>query len=81
MSSRQLAKSIDDFGQVVEALLIKYGKNIVDEQSVLNRLANATFDIYTSAVVLSRATQSLNSNLSSAQHERLMAEAWVFEVI
>ncbi|KAF2880484.1 hypothetical protein ILUMI_25691 [Ignelater luminosus] len=77
--SRLLAKNIDAFGQAVEMALIKYGKNIVNEQFILNRLANATFDMYSSAVVLSRASRALNENLPSAAHEKLMAETWVFE--
>ncbi|CAG9855486.1 unnamed protein product [Phyllotreta striolata] len=78
-SANLLAKCFDSFGQAVEMVLIKYGKNIVNEQFILNRLANATFDIYTSAVVLSRASTSLKEELSSANHEKLMAEAWTLE--
>lgn len=61
-------------------VLIKYGKSIVNEQFILNRLANATFDIYSSAVVLSRASQTLKEGGSSASHERLLAETWTSEV-
>jgi len=78
-SASLVAKNIDAFGQSVEMVLIKYGKNIVDEQFVLNRLANATIDIYTSAVVLARATKSLNEGLPSANHEKLMTEIWCLE--
>lgn len=73
-------QNIDHFGQTVESVLIKYGRSIVDEQFVLNRLAQAVIDIYTSAVVLSRASRSLKDQLSSAQHEKLMTGAWVYEV-
>lgn len=61
-------------------VLIKYGKSIVNEQFILNRLANSAIDIYTSAVVLSRASNSLENGKSSANHEKLMAEAWIHEV-
>lgn len=61
-------------------VLIKYGKSIVNEQFILNRLANATFDIYSSAVVLSRSTDALRAGTKTAQHEKLMAEAWTLEV-
>lgn len=74
-----VAKNVDAFSQAVEMVLIKYGKGIVNEQFILNRFANATFDIYSSAVVLSRASSSLNDNLESANHEKLMTEAWVLE--
>ncbi|CAH1377996.1 hypothetical protein MTP99_019377 [Tenebrio molitor] len=75
----QLAKKIDAFGQAVEMVLIKYGKGIVDEQFILNRLANSAIDVYTSAVVLSRASTSLDKGLPTANHEKLMTEAWVLE--
>ncbi|XP_057656390.1 very long-chain specific acyl-CoA dehydrogenase, mitochondrial [Diorhabda carinulata] len=74
-----VAKNIDTFNQAVEMVLIKYGRGIVNEQFILNRFANATFDIYSSAVVLSRASSSLQDNLESANHEKLMAETWVLE--
>lgn len=67
-------------GEAVESLLIKYGKKIIDEQFLLNRLANAAIDTYTMAVVLSRATRSLSLGLPSAQHELLLAEVWCSEV-
>lgn len=60
-------------------VLIKYGKGIVDEQFILNRLANAAIDIYTSAVVISRASRSLDKGLPTAAQEKLMAEAWTLE--
>ncbi|XP_060537104.1 very long-chain specific acyl-CoA dehydrogenase, mitochondrial [Cylas formicarius] len=78
-SAGNIAKSIDSFGQSIEMVLIKYGKSIVNEQFILNRLTNCTFDIYTSVVALSRASTALNSNLETAQHEKLMAEAWTLE--
>lgn len=71
---------MENFGQVIESSLIKYGRGIVDEQFILNRIAQAAFDTYTMAVVLSRATTSLNKNLPSAEHELLMAQTWCMEV-
>lgn len=74
-----VARNVDAFGQAVEMVLIKYGKGIVNEQFILNRLADAAIDTYTSAVVLSRASRSLTNQLESAKHEKLLAEAWVLE--
>lgn len=68
------------FGEGVESLLIKYGRGIVDEQFLLNRIASAAIDTYTMAVVLSRATRSLSQGLPSSQHELLMTQAWCTEV-
>lgn len=61
-------------------VLIKYGKSIVNEQYILNRLANSAMDIFASACVTSRASGSLNLGLPTANHEKLMAETFVFEV-
>ncbi len=79
-SAKLCAESIQLFGKTVEQLLIKHGKNIVDQQFLLNRLADCAIDTYAMVVVLSRATTSLNNKLDTADHERLMAEAWCIEV-
>ena len=71
---------MEAFGASAENLLFKHGKKIIDQQFLLNRLANATIDLYASAVVLSRATKSLNENLPSAAHEEKIARVWVNEV-
>jgi very long chain acyl-CoA dehydrogenase len=73
-------QSIEAFGQAVEATLIKYGHGVVDEQFVLNRLANAAIDIYTMVVVLSRATMALQNGLPSAHIQELMTKVWCNEV-
>ncbi|CAH1121012.1 unnamed protein product [Ceutorhynchus assimilis] len=75
----ELARSIDSFGQSIEIVLIKYGKSIVNEQFILNRIASAVFDIYASAVVLSRASAALREGGETAQHQKLMAEVWTLE--
>ena len=74
-------KAVEGFGITVESLLIKYGKNILDEQFLLNRLAAAAIDIYANVVVLSRATRALNLNFPSASHEEKLARVWCNEVI
>merc|ERR1719249_194418 len=72
-------KSVDAFGAAVEAALIKHGKNIIHEQFLLNRLANATIDIYVSSCVLSRCSKSLAEGIESAHHEEMMAKVWCQE--
>ncbi|MCL4123337.1 UNVERIFIED_CONTAM: hypothetical protein GTU68_016457, partial [Idotea baltica] len=74
-----LSKSVDSFGTAVESLLIKHGKRIIDEQFVLNRMASSAIDIYTSIVVLSRATKSLNEGGPTASHEQKLARVWINE--
>jgi len=72
-------KAIDAFGSSIEKVLIKHGKNIINEQFILNRLANATIDIYANSCVLSRCTKSLTEGAASAQHEEMMAKVWCSE--
>merc|ERR1711923_51380 len=64
-SSAQICKNVEMFGVSVEKLLIKHGKHIINEQFLLNRLAQSAIDIYISTCMISRCTQSLNNNLTS----------------
>ncbi|XP_040573255.1 very long-chain specific acyl-CoA dehydrogenase, mitochondrial [Lepeophtheirus salmonis] len=73
-SADKVCKAVDMFGQSIEKLLIKHGKGIIGEQIVLNRLADSAIDIYKMTCVLSRCTKSLNSGLSSAEHEELLVK-------
>jgi len=78
-SAALTCKGVDAFGAAVEAALIKHGKNIIHEQFLLNRLANATIDIYVSSCVLSRCSKSLTEGIESAHHEEMMAKVWCKE--
>merc|ERR1719432_528729 len=75
----QVCKNTEMFGNSVEKVLIKHGKGIINEQFILNRLANATIDIYANSCVLSRCTKSLNDGVESAHHEEMMAKVWCNE--
>merc|ERR1711974_251344 len=50
-----------------------------NEQFLLNRLANATIDIYASSCVLARCSKSLNEGVESAHHEEMMTKVWCEE--
>merc|ERR1719187_21415 len=78
-SAALTCKGVDAFGAAVEAVLIKHGKNIINEQFLLYRLANATIDIYASSCVLARCTKSLNEGVESAHHEEMMTKIWCEE--
>merc|ERR1719384_3038370 len=78
-SAALTCKAIDAYGQAVEKVLIKHGKGIINEQFILNRLANATIDIYANTCVLSRCTKSLNEGVESAHHEEMMTKVWCEE--
>merc|ERR1712168_1202920 len=75
-SAALTCRAVDAFGATIEKVLIKHGKDIINEQFILNRLANATIDIYANTCVLSRCTKTLVEGLESAHHEQLMTEVW-----
>jgi len=79
LAAQQVSKNTEMFGNAVEKLLIKYNKNIINEQFLLNRLAAAAIDIYVTTCMLSRCTQSLNEGLPSAMHEELLTKAYANE--
>lgn len=78
-SAKLCGENIDAFSATVESLLIKYGKNIIHEQFLLNRLADSVIDIYGMACALSRCSRSIILNLPSADHERLLTETFCVE--
>merc|ERR1711876_77714 len=75
-SASQLCNDVTMFGDAVEKLLIKHRKHIINEQFLLNRLAQPAIDIYITSCMLSRCTLSLNQNLPSAMQEELMTKAF-----
>jgi len=78
-SAAQLCNDTSMFGDAVEKLLIKHGKHIINEQFLLNRLAQSAIDIYISTCVLSRCSKSLTENLGSARHEEIMTKVYCNE--
>lgn len=68
-SAQQVGKAIEDFGAAVEALLIKHGEGIIEQQMVLSRLANAAIDTYAMVSSLSRASKALEEESETAEHE------------
>ncbi|XP_061816077.1 very long-chain specific acyl-CoA dehydrogenase, mitochondrial [Nerophis lumbriciformis] len=78
-SGELAVKAVEQFGIAIEELLIKHGKKIIDEQFVLQRVADCAIDIYTMVVVLARASRSLSQGLPSAQHEKVLCETWCVE--
>uniref|UniRef100_A0A3Q3X3H2 Very long-chain specific acyl-CoA dehydrogenase, mitochondrial n=1 Tax=Mola mola TaxID=94237 RepID=A0A3Q3X3H2_MOLML len=78
-SGELTVKAIEQFGQVIEELLIKHGKKIIDEQFALKRVADCAIDLYAMVVVLSRASRSLSEGSATAQHEKMLCETWCKE--
>eukprot|EP00753_Platysulcus_tardus_P013811 PLAT3867.2.p1 GENE.PLAT3867.2~~PLAT3867.2.p1 ORF type:complete len:622 (-),score=249.41 PLAT3867.2:86-1696(-) len=71
--AEQLESRIQAFGGVVDALLQKHGKNIINEQLQLERLANIAIDLYAMSTTAARASAALEASTSTAAHEALLA--------
>ncbi|CAF0831038.1 unnamed protein product [Adineta steineri] len=74
-----LSKSIDNFGAMVEQILIKHGKTIRDEQFIVYRIGDMAIDLYSMAASLSRCTQSFQNQVPSAVHEANLVRIWCEE--
>ena len=74
-----LSRQITQFGRSVEKMLIRYKKDVIHQQFLLNRVAECAIDIYVSVCVLSRCQQSLEQGLDSAHHEEQMTKLWCSE--
>ncbi|EDV96496.1 GH15160 [Drosophila grimshawi] len=74
-SAKKTAACIDLFGKTTEEVIMKYNKNIINEQIILNHLANAAIEIYAMMATLSRSTRSVQLNLPTAQHELNLTKA------
>lgn len=64
------------FGQAVERLLRHFGKKIIDEQMLLERVADIAIDLYAMIAVVSRATRALDQNRKHAAHECKLASVF-----
>lgn len=71
-----IEEQTDLFGQVVERLLRHHGKSIIDEQQLLERVADVAIDLYAMVAVVSRATRSLEQRRTTAAHEALLASVF-----
>ncbi|XP_055971140.1 very long-chain specific acyl-CoA dehydrogenase, mitochondrial [Sorex fumeus] len=78
-SGELAVQALEQFATVVEAKLIKHKKGIVNEQFLLQRLADSAIDLYAMVVVLSRASRSLSEGHPTAQHEKMLCDSWCIE--
>ncbi|XP_070609974.1 LOW QUALITY PROTEIN: very long-chain specific acyl-CoA dehydrogenase, mitochondrial-like [Erythrolamprus reginae] len=75
-SAALVSRAVELFGEAIESLLLKYGAAVADKQFHLKRIADAAIDTYAMAVALSRASRALFLGLPTAQHEKLLCQAW-----
>ncbi|PRQ07684.1 acyl-CoA dehydrogenase family protein [Enhygromyxa salina] len=66
----------DAFGQVIERLLRHHGKSIIDEQMLVERLADVAIELYAMVAVVSRATRALEQSRPAASHEAQLASVF-----
>ncbi|XP_008854075.1 very long-chain specific acyl-CoA dehydrogenase, mitochondrial [Nannospalax galili] len=78
-SGKMAVQALEQFATVVEAKLIKHKKGIVNEQFLLQRLADGAIDLYAMVVVLSRASRSLSEGHPTSQHEKMLCDSWCIE--
>ncbi|XP_059185279.1 complex I assembly factor ACAD9, mitochondrial [Centropristis striata] len=78
-SAKKLEMNVTMFGHTVETLLYRYGKELVDEQLILKRVADVIINIYAMTAVLSRASRSIINGLKNHDHEVLIAETFCGE--
>ncbi|XP_011909038.1 PREDICTED: very long-chain specific acyl-CoA dehydrogenase, mitochondrial isoform X2 [Cercocebus atys] len=78
-SGELAVQALEQFATVVEAKLIKHKKGIVNEQFLLQRLADGAIDLYAMVVVLSRASRSLSEGHHTAQYEKMLCDTWCIE--
>eukprot|EP00947_MAST-08B_sp_MAST-8B-sp1_P001926 g1926.t1 len=71
--STNLRRDTVQFGGAVEGLLVKHGKDIVQEQLQLKRVADCVIDLYATSACLSRASKALEKGSSTADHEAKLA--------
>ena len=72
----QIEEKADAFGQAVERLLRHFGKKIIDEQMLVERVADVAIDLYAMIAVVSRATRALEQDRPHAGHEALLAQTF-----
>ncbi|XP_067851842.1 very long-chain specific acyl-CoA dehydrogenase, mitochondrial [Heptranchias perlo] len=78
-SGELVVKAVDHFGASIEDLLLKYRKEIINQQFLLKKVADAAIDIYAMTVVISRASRALDQRHPAAQHEKVLCETWCLE--
>jgi len=78
-SAEKLDQAIQDLQWTARDATMNYQKKIInpENQMMVSRIADATIGVYSCAAVLSRATRAIEEGHESAEHEALMAQAWV----
>ena len=61
-ASDALTRDVEKFGKAVEMLLMRYKKDVINQQFLLKRVADVAIDLYVSISVLSRSKNIITEN-------------------
>lgn len=64
---------------LVEWSLQKYGKNVIEQQMLLERIADIVIDIYAVTAVLARASRTLQLRAQSSPLDTALAQAFCYD--
>jgi alkylation response protein AidB-like acyl-CoA dehydrogenase len=70
-----VGKAVSLFQGAIQTLLVKHGKDIINNQYQLQRVANIAIDIYACLAVMSRMNSSVKDKVPHVEHETLLAKA------
>ncbi|OQR88406.1 acyl-CoA dehydrogenase family member 9, mitochondrial precursor [Thraustotheca clavata] len=75
-SGELLQQRTQEFGEIIETLLRKHGKNIIHEQLQMKRVADAAIHLFAMTATISRASTALSANTPTAAHEQALAQLY-----
>ncbi|XP_032893102.1 complex I assembly factor ACAD9, mitochondrial isoform X1 [Amblyraja radiata] len=78
-SAKKMEENVHFFGSIVENVLYRYGKTIVEEQLVVKKVADILINLYAMTAVISRASRSISIGLRNHDHEILLANTFCSE--
>jgi very long chain acyl-CoA dehydrogenase len=68
-----------EFGIAAQQLVMKYGKGILEQQMLVERVADVVIDLTAATAAISRATKAYNANSPTAAHEVAVANLFAQE--
>ena len=77
--ARNLEYAAKRLQYVVEFALQKHGKDIIEQQMLLERIADIVIDIFAQTAVLGRASRAHRVSVESAAHETNLAQAFCYD--
>lgn len=72
-----LGLALTRFNYALTTLLVRHGKDVIEQQLQLQRVADMAIDAYGCLAVLSRATAALAAAVPHAEHETVLARSFV----